>query len=609
MYLTKVLLRTKLPQNAPEVFSYFTSKKIAKRGIVLVPFKNRLVYGVVLEQKEVISQKQEIKKGGVLLKPIKKIVFPFPFLKEFQINLGFSLARFYLTHPSRFLYLFLPEAILKKIKDFQRIPLEVFLPFKKSSKEKLYIAPNYFFPEKEIKIHQKSGGQILFIFPTKNQIKFWKKQFLSLGFKENQIVFFSPKLASKKIFDVFQKVLLGKAKVVLGQRSALFLPFSNLSLICLLDAENKSYFSPKEPYFDAKIVAKKLSELSGADLVFTTPFSSLESYLEFKEKEEIKVPQIEWEIFDLKYLKTPLNQKFQERIKKEAEAGKKVLVFIRKRESGVIFCPDCKWIKRCLKCFLPMKVKEGKRGLEVICPKCKLKESLPQKCEICSNWELKIIGGKERDLEKELKREFPRNRLFVLEGVQSLNKFFKIGKVLISGAKIFEFLPFLKKEKIDVTFVFNLDPLLNLPHFNVEERVFEIIQKLTSLTKEKIIIQTNFKELFETFFLNKGLLYEKWKKEREKTNYPPFKELVFVEIFEKNKERAKKLGLELKKTLQNWQKQFKFEILGPKPIRSTFKGYLLEFLLKIDPKDDLLKERLKAILPPKAKIKVNPKEI
>jgi len=609
MYLTKVLLRAKLSQNAPETFSYFTSKKISRRGIVLVPFKNRLVFGIVLEQNEVVSQKQEIKKGGILLKPIKKILSPFPFLKEFQIKLGFSLAKYYLTHPSRFLYLFLPEAILKKIKNFQKIPLEIPLPFKKTPREKLYIAPNYFFPEKEIKIRQKSNGQILFIFPTKNQLKFWKRKFLSLGFKENQIVFFSPKLPSKKIFEVFQKVFLGQAKVILGQRSALFLPFLNLSLICLLDAENKSYFSQKEPYFDAKTVAQKLSEISGAELILTTPLPSLESYLKFKEKEEIKIPKIEWEILNLKHLKTPLNQNFLEKIKKEAKSGKKILVFIRKKESGIIFCPDCKWIKRCSRCFFPMKIIESKRKLEIICSKCKAKENLPQRCETCSNWELKVIGGQEKEFEKKLRKTLSGNKLFFFEGPQSLDKFFKVGGVLISGAKIFEFLPFQKEERFDLIFVFDLDSLLNLPYFNVEERVFEILQKLICLAKEKIIIQTRFKELFEVFFTKKEILFEKWKKEREKLNYPPFKKLVFIEIYEKSKEKAEKLETELKKTLKNFQNQFKFEYLGPKPIKLTLKGYLLEFLLKIDSKENLLTESLKSILPPKSKIKVNPKEI
>lgn len=591
MFLTKVAPLSKIPRPAPQFLTYFTSKKLKRGALVLVPLRKKKVKAIVFNQKKVIDLKLAIKEAEYKIKPIIKVLEKEPIIKEIQIELAKWIADYYWASFGKVLSLFVRSSKEKKEKSIKK---------ENSFLEKLIIAPNNFFPKKEIENAILAKKEILFLVPEKEKEKYWKKEL--------------------KIFNY--------ENLIIGTRSKLFLPFSNLGLIVLTEEGNKNYKSPMEPRYQTKEVARKLAEIWKAKLIIVSSFPSIESYYTIKNKKTLEknTNKVQKEIIDMKKIKPwqPISNKLLLAIKEKIKNNQKVLLFIHRTGSATtLLCQDCGWIKKCDNCDVPLTYHLEKDNIKLICHYCAKEYEVPRLCQNCKSWNLKTLGVGIQKIEKELKEIFGKDKIFRLDSKITKTKGEQeeiIKKFLTSDSSILLttslFLKFPIFEKFSLVGVISLDSLLCQPDFKIEEEVARKINTLLSFAGEKFILQTFFPELKAISWIKKDkeFFYKKTIEERKKFNYPPFSKIIKLSISDKKRERIIKEGFNLKEKIQLTAQKYKIKkinILGPSPaFIEKIKGkYQWKIIIKLKDIDKNLKTILLANIPPKWVVDVDPEKI
>lgn len=591
MFLTKVAPLSKIPRPAPQFLTYFTSKKLKRGALVLAPLRKKKVKAIVFNQKKVIDLKLAIKETEYKIRPIIKVLEKEPIIKEAQVEIAKWIADYYWASFGKVLSLFVRSSKEKKEKSIKK---------ENSFLEKLIIAPNNFFPKKEIENAILAKKEILFLVPEKEKEKYWKKEL--------------------KIFNY--------ENLIIGTRSKLFLPFSNLGLIVLTEEGNKNYKSPMEPRYHTKEVARKLAEIWKAKLIIVSSFPSIESYYTIKNKKTLEknTNKVQKEIIDMKKIKPwqPISNKLLLAIKEKIKNNQKVLLFIHRTGSATtLLCQDCGWIKKCDNCDVPLTYHLEKDNIKLICHYCAKEYEVPRLCQNCKSWNLKTLGVGIQKIEKELKEIFGKDKIFRLDSKITKTKGEQeeiIKKFLTSDSSILLttslFLKFPIFEKFSLVGVISLDSLLCQPDFKIEEEVARKINTLLSFAGEKFILQTFFPELKAISWIKKDkeFFYKKTIEERKKFNYPPFSKIIKLSISDKKRERIIKEGFNLKEKIQLTAQKYKIKkinILGPSPaFIEKIKGkYQWKIIIKLKDIDKNLKTILLANIPPKWVVDVDPEKI
>ena len=626
MFLIEGAPLTFIPPSKDETFFYFSKKQLKEGSIFLAPLGKRKEIFLTIKSEPAEKKKIEIKKFyPFFLKKIEKILWEKSFLKKEHIKLAKKISDYFFCSFGKTLKLFFPYYLLEKIKkgklkeDFS---FPEILP--QDSFEKRFILTSFEeIPEKEIKKVLSQKKQILFLFPEKEKFSFFEKKLKKLFPK---VIFFSHDLPFKTFKEVFFEIKKGEALIITGSRSALFAPFSNLSLVLVFDPQNKNYFSEKEPKIFAPKVAEILAKFWSAKMISFFPFLFPEDYFEYKNKISFSpnflsfkknINEIKKDLFDLRKEKQKIISKSAlNLIEKYLKEKKKILLFIeRKGEGKGIFCQDCGWQKKCENCDAPMTAHQENHERFLLCHFCQKKEKIPALCEKCKSFRVKILGKGTQKLEKELKKIFPQTKILRFEKnifsspeeeKKVLNSFLKEGEILITTSLILKYLPL--KEKIPLVGIISLDSLLSLPDFSAEKEAMHTLIYLLGEAKERFFLQTFFKESkIAKAIKNLKLFLVESLKERKKFNFPPFFNFLKFEMERKKDFLLKKEAEILKKTLKDNLQKYKIfgEVIGPcVPLVSKIKGkHRLFVVLKF--KGEIKKEKILENISPKWKIERN----
>ena len=378
--------------------------------------------------------------------------------------------------------------------------------------------------------------------------------------------------------------------VILGARSAVFLPFQNLGLV-IIDEEHETSFKQQDPAprYHARSAAIVLARMYGAKTLLGTATPSMESYynaqqgkyglVELKTRyKDVQLPEIQVvDIKDLQHRKMmngPFSPQLLAAVREALRNGQQAILFQNRRGfAPMIECKVCGWVPRCKNCDVSLTLHKNINLLT--CHYCGYTYPVPLECPNCGSTELKGRGYGTEKIEDQIAEIFPEARIarMDLDTTRTRNAYerligdFSTGKtnLLIGTQMISKGLDF---DKVSVVGILNADSMLNYPDFRAYEHAFMMMSQVSGRAGRKgkrglVILQTKTPELpviSQVVHNDYSHFYQDLLEERKVFHYPPFYHLVNVYLKHKHDKVCEQAGVELGQALRKW---FGSRVLGP----------------------------------------------
>ena len=485
-----------------------------------------------------------------------------------------------------------------------------------SGKTELYI--------KLIEEQLKQGKQVLYLLPeialTTQIIKRLQKHF------GNKVGITHSHLNNGERVEVWKAVQEQDSEkvqypIMLGARSSLFLPFSNLGLI-IVDEEHDSSFKQHQPAprYHARDAAIYLAYLHKAKVLLGSATPCVESYYNAKIGKyalvemhtrfaDIALPKIE--IIDIRkaHLKKEMKHQFApdmlNAIQETLEAGKQVILFQNRRGySPVMSCGTCSYTPNCNSCDVSLTFHKCNNQLK--CHYCGYTEQVPEVCPSCTAKDFSDKGFGTEQIEESLKEllpdyvtkrmdydttrgknahqqiitDFEQGRIDILVGTQMVTKGLDFDNVALVG-------------------ILNADSMLHFPDFRAYERAFQLMMQVAGRAgrkgkQGKVLIQT-YDEEHEMFSLLKkndfATFIKQQVEERKLFQYPPYNRLIGITLKHKNQRMLDEAAMQLAIMMR---KSFGSRVLGPEyPAIARIRNYYHKnVLLKIEQKGSIAEAKV-----------------
>ena len=408
--------------------------------------------------------------------------------------------------------------------------------------------------------------------------------------------------------------------VILGARSAVFLPFQNLGLV-IIDEEHETSFKQQDPSprYHARSAAIVLASMYGAKTLLGTATPSIETYHNAmtgkygyvpltQRHEGIQLP--EFRIVDIKDLQHrkmmtgPFSPMLLAEVRKAIEGGKQAILFQNRRGfAPMIECKQCGWVPHCQYCDVSLTLHRSTNQLT--CHYCGFTYSVPTKCPNCEGTELRTRGFGTEKIEDAIRDIFPEAKVarMDLDTTKTRNAYeriindFATGKtnILIGTQMISKGLDF---ANVSVVGILNADSMLNFPDFRAYEHAFMMMAQVGGRAGRKgkrglVILQTKNPELpIVQQVVNNDYegMYKGVTAERLEYHYPPYYRLVYVYLKHKNDNTVASAATTLGFKLRIW---FGERVLGPdKPSIAKVKSLnIRKIMIKLENGIDIQKVR------------------
>ena len=427
--------------------------------------------------------------------------------------------------------------------------------------------------------------------------------------------------------EIWQKQLSDHPyDVILGARSAVFLPFQRLGLV-IVDEEHETSYKQQDPAprYHARNTAIMLSTLAAqhspvtAHVLLGTATPSLESYhnaktgkyglVELKERYQgIELPEIQVvDTADLQHRKMmigPFSPLLLTRMREALERGEQVILFQNRRGfAPVVECRQCGWVPTCQHCDVSLTY--HRQLNQLTCHYCGFTYRVPTECPCCGSTDLRTRGYGTEKIEEQVREAFPEARIarMDLDTTRTRNAYeriisdFSAGRtnILIGTQMISKGLDF---DKVSVVGIINADGMLNYPDFRAYEHAFMMMAQVSGRAGRKnkrglVILQTKQKDLpvIHQVVRNDYIaLYKDLIAERQAFRYPPYYRLIYVFLRHRQDSTVNTAAIELGSRLRQW---FGDRVLGPdKPSVAKVKSQnIRKLVLKLELGIDMQKAR------------------
>ncbi len=464
------------------------------------------------------------------------------------------------------------------------------------------------------------GQQVLYLLPeialTTQIIRRLQKHF------GGNITIYHSRFNNNERVELWNKIRTGEVKIVLGARSALFLPFKDLGLI-IVDEEHDSSFKQQDPAprYNARDAAIYYASIFKAKVLLGSATPSVESYFNARHDKYalvelnerfggIKLPEIE--IIDTRQVaqkgKVMISPQLKEAMQKALDADRQVILFQNRRGyNPYLICGACGFIPQCSHCDVSLTLHKFSNKLH--CHYCGSTYPKLITCPACgsNNWLEKNFGTEK--IEEQLEDEFANYKIARMDvdsvrgkmAHDNLIQLFEQHRldILVGTQMVVKGLDF---DKVSLVGILDADGLLAFADFRVNERAFQLMEQVSGRAgrkKEqgKVIIQaTNTKHpvLLLVQRHDYKQLYAMEIENRRQFFYPPYSRLILLTLKHKDKNKvtaaAEKLAILLKQDLKDF-------IVGPAaPVVNRIRNqYLMEILIKL-PKEPGMSMRFKAAI-------------
>ena len=429
----------------------------------------------------------------------------------------------------------------------------------------------------------------------------------------NRLGIYHSKYSDAERVEIWQKQLSTHPyDVILGARSAAFLPFQRLGLV-IVDEEHETSYKQQDPAprYHARDTAIVLAQMMGAKVLLGTATPSTETYhnaqtgkyglVELKERYQgILLPEIQVvDIKDLQHRKMmsgPFSPQLLLKVREALERGEQAILFQNRRGyAPMIECRKCGWVPHCQNCDVSLTYHRHLNQLT--CHYCGSTYQVPVECPACGSRDLASRGYGTEKIEDQVREIFPEARIarMDLDTTRSRQAYeriindFSAGRtnLLIGTQMISKGLDF---DRVSVVGILNADTMLNYPDFRAYEHAFMMMAQVSGRAGRKgrqglVILQTKSPDLpvirqvvnndFDAFF--RSILAE-----RRQFRYPPYCRLVYVFLKHRSDSLADAAGHDLGRLLRQW---FGARVLGPdRPAVAKVKSLAIrKLVLKLEP--------------------------
>ena len=464
-----------------------------------------------------------------------------------------------------------------------------------------------------IKEQIEKGKQVLYLLPeialTAQIINRLKSVF------GNRVGIYHSKFSDSERVEVYKNILEPtetlKYDVILGVRSSLFLPFSNLGLI-IVDEEHENTYKQYDPAprYNARDCSVVLAQMHNAKVLLGTATPSIESYYNAKagkyglvqlttRYQNIRLPEIQ--LVDTlrakkrKEMKSHFSPTLIDSIKESLAMNEQVILFQNRRGfAPYIECDMCGWIPYCNNCDVSLTYHRHQN--ELVCHYCGYTIRSPKTCKACGNTAIQTRGFGTQKIEDDIKIFFPETKVarMDLDSTRSKNAYhniisgFENGEIdiLIGTQMVSKGLDF---DNVSLVGIMNADNMLNYPDFRAFERSYQLMAQVSGRAgrknkQGKVIIQTsNPAHPILQFVLDNKFeeMYKSQLLERKNFNYPPFCRLINISLRHKKPDIVNKASHQLG---INMRKVFGKRVLGPEPpiISRVQNNYIQNIILKVE---------------------------
>lgn len=428
----------------------------------------------------------------------------------------------------------------------------------------------------------------------------------------NKLGIYHSKYSDAERVEIWKKQLSHHPyEVVLGARSAVFLPFQRLGLV-IIDEEHETSFKQQDPSprYHARSAAIVLARMYGAKTLLGTATPSVESYYNAcqgkyglvtltSRYKDIQLPEIR--VVDTKDLQRrkmmtgPFSPPLIAAVNEALKSGQQVILFQNRRGfAPMIECRTCGWVPKCTNCDVSLTMHKSMNLLT--CHYCGYTYRIPTVCPACGGTDLRGRGFGTEKVEEYVGQLFPEARVarMDLDTTRTRNAYGRIiddfssdrTNLLIGTQMVSKGLDF---DRVSVVGILNADAMLNYPDFRAYEHAFMMMAQVSGRAgrkgqRGKVFLQTKNKELpiirqvVENDYQG---FYEALLEERRLFSYPPFHRLVYVFLRHRHDDVVETAGIEMGSRLRQGLGD---RILGPdKPSIARMKNlHIRKIVIKLE---------------------------
>jgi len=461
-----------------------------------------------------------------------------------------------------------------------------------------------------IESYLKQGKQILYLLPeialTTQLVSRLRSYF------GNKVAVYHSKYSNNERVEVWRQVqeVSEKAQIVIGARSALFLPFSNLGFI-IVDEEHEQTFKQQDPSprYHARDAAIVLASYHKSKVLLGSATPSIETYFNVKSGKfglaeiserygKVQLPEIGLVDLKDKYFRKQMTGHFSDTLIEEIASAlslnEQVILFQNRRGySPVVECMTCGHVPQCPQCDVSLTYHKHKNQLR--CHYCGYSMANPTHCHSCSSVDLTTKGFGTEQIQQELMHLFPNAKIGRMDQDTTRGKFgfemiidsFKNREVdiLVGTQMLAKGLDF---DNVSLVGIMNADNMLYHPDFRAFERSFQMMTQVSgrsgrSEKRGKVIIQTynpNHNTIQQVTHNDYLGMYTEQLYERQIYQYPPYFRLIKLTLKHRDFDKLKEGSMWL---YQVMQQNLKIPVLGPEepPIGRIRNEYIRTILVKI----------------------------
>ena len=410
-----------------------------------------------------------------------------------------------------------------------------------------------------------AGGTVLLEVPeialTNQMVSYFADYF------GDKVVFMHSNLSKGERYNNRQRIANEESSIIIGSRSALFMPFKNLKLIIVDEEYDSSYKQTETPRYNGRDVAKVMAVIYNCPIVLGAATPSVTTFFAAKNKKiellemrqrvhKIPLPQIyvydmrsEADIGHATNLSRPLIDLLRDTVQKNHKA---ILLLNRRGFAPTLMCKHCGYVFKCTHCDVPLVYHKDKHRLN--CHYCESIFPLPRQCPVCSSQDILYLGWGTQRIEEDLKKLLPEAKCCRFDADSTAKKY--------SAAKI---LSNFRDGKFDILFgtqmvakghdipgvqsvgILSVDSTLNMPTYLAAEQTFNLITQCAgragrNLEQGRVILQTYNTEHYVILTAAKqdyDAFYQQELEYRRTLHYPPFTRLMKITCFNKKESIAR----------------------------------------------------------------------